>query len=511
MQASSGQAVVFELVDRLVRSWWTIIAGITLGIAGSLYALDQIPKVYQATTKIWIQSQMIPEDVVESTVRDEMSLRLMTFRDAVLEKPYLIELITTTFDIPADAAALEQLENRIRRSVEVTPISRGRQGFMGFALTYADTDPRRAAKVVNKLTSLYIKQNSDYRIQQAERTTTAIEAMAADAKLEVDEVDRRLIEFKRQHPFETEAHLEANVKLRESRQRELEGLLERLGEKRDELAGLKNLLASAAGDPTALSVDTPVSGLTIDPLSRRIAQLQVELDALLLDRTELHPEVRKKKRELEEALAQAANRPAFDPDGQGEEELDPATASLRAQIRNLETAIGEMGDQEAQLRRDLKEYERRIEATPEVQMELNRLQSEFGVTASNYRRLRNEAEQAEGSVDLEQGEYGTRMQALEYASIPRVPISPQPSRIIALGVAIGCVVFIVPGLLRHLLNPVISSEAGLAALSDMAVLVAIPRITTPGNRNLGRRRLAFNMSMSIICGAILATTFMMLR
>ncbi len=42
MNDTSGLSLILELVDRLFRSWWTVVAGLCLGLAGSLLALNYL-------------------------------------------------------------------------------------------------------------------------------------------------------------------------------------------------------------------------------------------------------------------------------------------------------------------------------------------------------------------------------------------------------------------------------------------------------------------------------------
>ena len=68
MSESGGLSMALELADRLLRSWWTIVAGVCLGSAGSLAALKILPKTYEATTKIFIAPPKIPQDFVRNTI-----------------------------------------------------------------------------------------------------------------------------------------------------------------------------------------------------------------------------------------------------------------------------------------------------------------------------------------------------------------------------------------------------------------------------------------------------------
>jgi hypothetical protein len=55
-----------------------------------------------------------------------------------------------------------------------------------------------------------------------------------------------------------------------------------------------------------------------------------------------------------------------------------------------------------------------------------------------------------------------------------------------------------PLLTYRFLNPLVSSEAGLRALTGVPVLVIVPRILTPQNRGYRLRRFLANVGMSLV-------------
>ena len=515
MSNEFNKTLILELGDRVLRSWWTLVAGVCCGLAGGLVALHFMPEVYQATTKVWVNRQQIPDDVVRSSVRDDMSLRVLAFRDSVLEQPYMIELIERTIGLPETEPELTALINQVSSRVVVTPITNRRSGVSAFAMSYRDSDPRRAADIVNTLTRLFINQNSEFRKGLAETTADTIQRMAAKAKGEYDTVDKQYQDFVQQHPFETQDHLATNVRLLESRKSDLESLESRRTGVEDEVEKLEERIARARANVEMIDLSmTP--GIVIDPLTQRIALLQRDLEELRVHYSERHPEVIRKTRELEEALAQARARPRARPaDGEDENAvdaapMDPAVAAIQAQIDDLNRQLVSMSSEESRLHRDVTEFERRIEVAPEVQRRLNELVEERQISQENWRKLERNAERARGGVDLEETDMADRMEALEYANVPGRPVEPDPIRVHAIFMALGCLLFLGPMLVRQAINPPISSEAGLRGICDVPVLVSVPRIATPLNRGSARRRLFKNLGLSVLSTGALAAVIVYL-
>ena len=503
-------ARLFDLAQTLLRSWWTLVAAVCLGLAGATLALQHLPKRYQATTTVWLSQPQLPESVARSTVNEDMTRRLTVFRAAVLDQPYMIELIERTFGLPETDEGLRSLTARLRSRVTVANLVRSRrQGFTTFALTYrGDGDPQRAANVINTLTQLYISQNREFRSKRAEKTAETIAKMSAAVKPELNEIDRKIARFREAHRFETEADRAQNHVFLDAALRELELMGTKRATLDTRIESLEVQLTVAemrSYDPT----DTIRSSqqISIDPRARRLAELQDELDELRIHYSEIHPTYLKRKRELEELLNPAkAPEPA-----EGEETqdsgaaVDPAVATLQFQVDMAHKETEALDGEEERLRKDITEFRRRIAATAAVQIRLNELTERQAYLREKHSRLRSQADAAGGSVDLEEEELlGNRMEVLEFASVPASPYSPQPLRVYAVGVAMGCLLFIGPLLARNLLNPVILSEEGFRALSEHPVLVSIPSFSH--SHNVAVRRFFKNLAFSVVSGAVLVAT-----
>ena len=69
----------------------------------------------------------------------------------------------------------------------------------GFNVEYSDSDPTRAQKVCNALTSLILNENLRTRAEVAQSTTEFLGRQLKDAKRALDEQDAKLAAFKKQY------------------------------------------------------------------------------------------------------------------------------------------------------------------------------------------------------------------------------------------------------------------------------------------------------------------------
>jgi len=501
-------ASLLDLVNTSLRSWWTVVAAISLGLAGGVLMLDYLPKKYEAQTIIWVSQQQLPESVARTTVSDEMSRRLVIFRAAVLKDEYMVELVKRTFGLPKDADALRGLNGTVRAKIGVAVNAPRRRGLIAFELTYKDVDPKRAALIVNTLAELYIAQHEEFRTGQAEQTAQTIESMATEAKSEFIDIDERFRSFKQRHYNETESFLDANRDRLAVSERELKAVQDQWNVADIRRQNLEMQLQMGRIPGGAAPRTSPG---VVDPTSREIARLQGELAALLVHYSELHPDYIRKKLELEDLLSDTRSpAPTGQESGLPVDPGDAHAADLGTEITILEQTQDALKSEETRLRADIAEYNRRIRVAPTLQRELDELARSHELARDKYVQLERDAERAQGAVALEESEMGQRMEILEAAPIPVTPYFPQPLQVYVLCLVMSCGLFLGPVLARSFLRPVIVSEAGFGELSEVPVLSSIPTIQTDQvrktRRGLTLKNVAFAaLSCVILVGAKLYT------
>ncbi|RMG43686.1 MAG: hypothetical protein D6718_11595 [Acidobacteria bacterium] len=494
MEDDSGRVIVlFEILDRVRESWWTVVAAVCLGLAGGKLAMDRLPKVYEASTKFFVAPQQIPEEFVQSTVTEDLTLRIAALREAVLSRPYLERVIEIAFGgQPADEEARERLMNAIRANfrVEVNSfsISRGNSAVY-FELTFRDSDPERAAKVVNTLADMYVEENSRFRTRRARETTETLEALAAQVAEQLRAKEREIAEFKAKHLYDSASQLEANLRMLEARQRDLTDTRQAIAAAEDRLRLLEQ--QKAAGVP---------GDVAENPQLARLAQLQHELDELRAKYLDSHPAVKAKQRQIEEfmeAMSSAGEGARTDP-------KRSLSANLDAQIEMQRREIARLREEERRIRNDIAEYRRRIEASPHTEQQLAELMKGYDVLQAQYRDYQAKIQAARGSEMVELSRKGEQFERIERAVPPTIPV--QPRRLVVFPVALiaGFALFVGPIVVSQLWRPVVRSQAGLETI-PLRRLASIPRIPTREARRRRLWRALANVALSALSAAALAS------
>lgn len=486
----SHQARILDIATLALRSWGRLVAALCLGLSAALAAVHHLPRTYEASTKIFVAPQKIPVEYVRSTVTEDATARLPALESAVTSRPYLSRIVAEVYPDVPEGPERERLVHEIRRQI-VVDLQRGL-----IELVVRDRDPDRAAEIANRLAAMYIEENARHRASRAGETTRTLEQLAGIARRELSKRDREIAEFKERHLYELADHKDANLRLLEARQRELESTEAGLAQARERLRTL--LARQAALTRPAEEAEEPV--VPLDPALGRVAELQKQLEALRSKYEEDYPEVRRKRKELEETLAGR--------DAGGQEVpaalARPGLATLQAEIGVVQAEIARLETQRDRHRSQIEVYEARIEASPRVERELADLMKGYDVLLKQYQDYQAKVESAKGAQMIEESRKGEQYEIIERAVPPHFPVEPNPL-LVHLG-AVGAFSFLCVGPLvgRVLLAPPIVSESSFRAVSKAPLLVAIPPIDTPEARRRRRRRLTANAILSSLSLAIYA-------
>ncbi len=482
------QARLLDVATLALRCWGRLVAGVCLGLSAALAALHYLPRTYEASTTIFVAPQKIPAEYVRTTVTEDATARLPALKSALMSRPYLSRLVEETDPGVAEGPEREKLIHEIREQMDVSQ----RGGVI--TLSFRSRDPARAADVVNRLAAMYIEENARYRASRAGETTETLEQLAEAARRELSKKDREIAEFKERHLYELGDHKDATLRLLEARQRELESTEASLAQARERLRAL--LAQQAALTRPAEAGEGSVAPL--DPAFARVVELQQQLDALRSKYQEDHPEVRRKRKELEEVLAgrEVAAEEAPAPSAV------PGAATLQAQVALVQAEIARLETQRDRHRSQIELYEARIEATPRVERELADLMKGYDVLLKQYQDYQGKVESAKGAQMIEEARKGEQFEIIEKAVPPSFPTNPDPLLVHLAAVGALGLLSVGPIVARALLAPSIVSESGFRAVSKVPVLVSIPAIETPEARRRRRRRLAANAVLSSLSAAV---------
>src|SRR3974390_1328859 len=162
------------------RKWLLVSVSLFISLAVCVVAY-RLPEQHQAGTLIMVDPGKVPENYVKSTATIDANQRLNLLQAQILSDTKLSQVIDELglFRSAKATKPLGNLVNLLRTNIDVKPTTSGpvnRATLRSFTVSFTAQNPSVAAKVSNRLASLFIEENLKVREQQVEGTADFFEA-----------------------------------------------------------------------------------------------------------------------------------------------------------------------------------------------------------------------------------------------------------------------------------------------------------------------------------------------
>jgi len=157
--------------------------------------------------------------------------------------------------------------------------------------------------------------------------------------------------------------------------------------------------------------------------------------------------------------------------------LASRTAELEDQLRRIaETYLQGLADQITSIDSTLGESEEQLEAVPYREVRLARLQRDAKGLEDIYSLVQSRLKEAEIAVGVQDGS----VRVVDWAVMPRRPVSPRPLRTLALALGVGLLFGVAAAFSREQLDKSVHSRRDVQSLTGLPVLGLVPAIRPVG-------------------------------
>jgi len=498
------------------RRRWFIIVPFCLAVIVGMALIFMLPKIYEATTMILVQPQRVPEKMVASVVDSDIENRINTLSQQVLSRSNL-ERVIDQFKLFSDPKAanmlmedkLESLRKRIK--VEVGRATRSRREADSFTISFWSSDPQTTMQVANGLATFFIDENLKSREGMAVGTSDFLESELEAMRKRLEEQEQLLKKFREKNMGELPEQLDSNLRILDTLKTQLAQKEDSLRSARVSLVALESEMSIRQG---AIAAMRPPPGPAAtgreneDQMS--LDQLKDKLAGLRASYTDQHPDVVRLKTRIDKLEKQQASAPpASDKEGEdGAATGRYASAQLNAETtRQKAVILGSIRALEAEIARgnqEIRDHQRRIEATPRREQELLTIKRDYENIKASYSSLLNRKLEADIGVNMEKKQKGEQFQVIDVARLPQKPVSPDLPKLFmitivaGLGLGAGCIFLLetMDTSVRRLDN--LEEEIGLP------VLAMVPRIFTSEDRKRHRMVVAATTASIVVALALTA-------
>lgn len=413
--------------------WHAVVTAWVVAVLGWT-GVQMIPDKYQSRTQVYVDTESLLKPLLTGLAvnRDVMS-QVAMMQAVMLSRPNL-EKVAQKTDLLINAKTRREQEEVIddlARKIDLDRPTGPGSSQNTFEVTYDNKDPAIAHKVVRTLLDTFMEDSLGLKRTDAGVAQRFLQSQLKDYETRLTEAEERLAQFKQQNVGllpgmggDYYQRLESEMgALQQLRQR-----FDQLNQRRAELA------RQLAGEEPTYGIMGAAGG---SPIDGQIARFKAQLDELLLTYTEKHPQVISLKETIahleEEKRNGAKVSTSVAPPGAEltsdqamarSLDLNPVYQNLRLSLSQADADLAELRGQMAAQQGVVAELRSRVDAIPEVEAELSRLNRDYEVNKTQYDTLLTRLESAKISEDADQNTENVKFRVIQPPTVPFKPVGP---------------------------------------------------------------------------------------
>jgi polysaccharide chain length determinant protein (PEP-CTERM system associated) len=455
--------------------WWGLALAWIVGVVGGIVVYG-IPDKYESSARVEVDTKSLLTPYLSGTAIVDLNAdqRVMMVGKTLISRPRVERLIDMS-DLGLGAktpAQHEALIASVTKSLQIR--GSGRDGL--FFLTYTDTKPERAQRMVREAVELFVKEGQE-RTAPTNVVAPFIEQQIRQYEEKLVEAENRLKEFRLKYMYLLDAG---------GGGRDVVGQVAKLN---DDLTRSQLELREARQARDALQAQlagsqrggTPTVPAAVMEIETRITAVRRQLDDLHQRYTDQHPDVTGAQRILDDLVVQkqAATEAWEKNPTMALSDANPVLVQMKleadAKVASMEARVGEYKERLARLT-DL------VHRQPEVDSEREQLNRDYDIIKAQYENLVKKREQY--IVGSEASTVTFRL--IDPPSLPTKPSAPNRLLLMPL---VGLAALGVGAALTFLisqLKPSFIDAHGLREALGLPVLGVVSMLATPERR---RRRI----------------------
>ena len=426
--------------------WLGLLVAWLVTAIGSMVVLS-VPDKYEATARIFVDTQSILKPLMAGlAIQPNIQQQVVMLSRTLINRPNVEKLIRMA-DLDLKSQSKESQDALIDGLMKTLEIRNVGQDNL-YLLSYRDTNPDKAKRVIQSLVSIFVESKLGDTRKDSDTAKKFIDDQIKTYVTKLEEAETRLKQFKLR-----------NLELQTADGKDMTGQIGavagQLNQARLELREAENgrdevkrqidadksqsanITSSSLLQESAMSISTP-------EIDARINAQKRNLDALLQRFTEAHPEVagarrlikeleEVKRKEVQELRKTAMAYPSSSSTGSlANQELNRMLATSEVQVAALRARVGEYESRFNRAREMMK-------TAPQVEAEFTQLNRDYDNFRRNYNDLVSRRESAVLTGDLESAAGVADFRLIDPPRASPKPVAP--NRLLLLPLALLAALF----------------------------------------------------------------------
>jgi len=489
------------------RSWFILVATLIIALATAIVAYF-LPNHFKATTIILIDPQKVPNSYVSSTVTQSSVDRFTGLRQEILSATRLSQVIDEMglYKQLKNKESPEKIVQTMQQDISVNTAgvassSHGEKTIEAFSISYTNSDPSLAARVTNRLASLFIEDNLKNREQSvlgtADFLTKELEEAQKDLTAKENQITALKTKSAAELPESQVIHLQALNALQTELQSERDAL------ERDQQQ-MSALAAGLSNNPSVVNLDAQDSP-AVAAMETERARLQDEVDQLRKRYGPSFPDVVKRTKQisdLESLIEETKNKEIAKGVPGPHKDRNPV---VQTQIAKLDEDIQKHQLRTHGIESQIVFHQRQLEQIPLFAQRMSAITRDYQGAEDHYKKLLERKFSADMAQDVEVRQKGERFEVLDPAQVPSTPDSPNRPIIDWAGLGAGFIVSLAVAFALEILSPSVKTENEVTSQLGMPVFGEVPWLPTEAHTRLQHSRALYAGVFSAVLAAAFAT------
>jgi len=452
------------------------------------------PSVYESSGTILIESQKIPQGLVQATVETYAAERIEVLKQRVMTRDNLYAIVKKyqLFNVDKKLLTKSELVDRMRKKLGIVLVDADLGDYaakttIAFKISFQYYKPEVAYQVTNEVVNLFLATNEKARKEKATETSVFLTEEAEKQRKSLEIIEKNVANYKQKHSGALPQNMELQMASLERTETDLREVQRNYAATEAEIRNLELELESAkAGIGVGLPQGNQNPATELENLKTEYAKLSGIYK-------ENHPALRSLQRKIETL---EKNESSVTPESKPVTTLrSMMVAKVEQQIEAAKSRLESLRNEQSSLRAKLSRVEGQVIQTPQVEGALATLMRDYENAKARYEDIKAKQVNAKMSENLEMENKGERFALIEAPVHPEKPISPDRPKILLVGFFIAIASAIAIVMLMESLDMRIRGADAISDILQIRPLVLIPHI--PTRPELNRRK---NFSRNIYTG-----------
>ena len=473
-----------ELRRLWLRRWVGVAVAWAVALVGAVFVSFSSNR-YEANARIFVDTQTVLKPLMAGLAfQPDLDQQVRMLARTLISRPN-VERLMKSPDVGLEQPPPSQYDvalDRLKDKIKITPSGGGNL----YAISYRDSDPQRAKRLVESLVEMFVDSNVDTKKRDSGEASRFIDAQIKDYEGKLLEAENKLKDFKIRN-FGTSGQSDQSFYARMS------SLSDDVNKLRLELHAAEQSRDALRRELAREDPQLPIQSMpgvarphVPTELEVRLETQRKQLDELLRRFTDEHPDVvsarrtiavleQQRRQEVEVTKAAnaasggtAATNPVY-------QQLRVSLASAEANVASLRT---QLGGQQARLQ-ELRATASRI---PVVEAELAQLNRDYEIIRKNYEQLVSRREAAALGVKIDQSSPMAEFRVVEPPQIAPGAVFPSRAMLAAMVVLLALACGVAAMFAAAHFVPTFDDVKALREFSGRPVLGAITSLATSARR-----------------------------